>query len=325
QDVRRFLVEQLPPLRRVLRDRPTDVGLLARAAAALLVANPDDGHGRAMLARALEEGSEPGPVGLRAKGETPRERFEATCALALAAARAARPEDAEALLAAAAFQAPDLVRAGGAPTFWWLATGAYGLFGAATEAELRAGDAREQASFGSGVAVLAGGARAGSRFGASAAPAEGHLFVRAEVIYGRPFEASEGPIALTLRSELGELWSDGPEPLPLGESIAFELAVQAERAVSRPIVEIALPTGVVVTDATLAAMNQASAVRRATRRRPGFLRLELEPLAAEALTTLPLPLTFFARGELAGLGMSAYDVDAPGERTTTGPRALSIE
>ncbi|MEO0324327.1 MAG: hypothetical protein AAF447_15300, partial [Myxococcota bacterium] len=326
--VRSFLVRQLPALRRMLREAPSDGGLLARAAAALLVASPGDGHGQAMLERALAEHTEPAAEGRRVRGDTPRERFIATCALALAAHRAGRSEEAMALLRGAAFQAPDLVRAGGPATFWWLAAGAYGVFGATPEAQARAAVAATEAGV-DGVAVATAAADAGRRFAGAvevsggSRGAVGALYVRSEVVYGRPFVAQEGPFTLTLRSARGA--EEGEETVPLGLPLAFELAVQARRAVAHPVVELALPVGAEATEELLAALRRLPVVRHAERRAPGFLRLELTPLGEEVEALVPLPLHFAVRGTVRGLAMSAYDRDAPAERTVGTGRTLRVE
>ena len=276
-----------------------------------------------MLERVWGELTEPAAVGRRVQGETPRERFVATCALALAAQRAGRAEEARALLEAAATRAPDLTRGGGAATFWWLATGAYGVFGGAPAAELRAAGTEVAREADAGLALAA--APAGRRFRAAVdvTTGRGALFVRSEVVYGRPFRAEGGPLGLTLRSGSGA--EAGTETVRLGVPVAFELSIAPRRDVARPVVELALPVGGDATEPLLQALRQLPAVARAERRAPGFLRLELAPLRADVEALVALPLRFTVRGTVRGLAMSGYDRDAPADRTVVTGRALRVE
>ena len=103
----------------------------------------------------------------------------------------------------------------------------------------------------------------------------------------------------------------------------FELEITARAAVSRPVLEVQLPAGVIADDAALRLLGASSAVLRATRRRPGFVRLDLTPMAAETTQTIPLPLTWRSPSTVRGLGAIAYPAGQPYNMTVLAPRALS--
>ncbi len=311
------LAQWLPLLRRVLIDSPAEPTLLARAAAALLLADPRDGHGRAMYAKAIEH--------IDDRRVTPSENrpgleesISATLALAIAAHQMGDSERALDLIAGAAPHAPTFTRRGGEAAFWWLACGSYGALGANTgevEVGVRGGGA-------AGPLVLEGGRGATPldlRPGRSATiriRSESVVFARIEAVYGQPFAAdTDGPLVTTIEGESGGV----------GDVAAFELSVTARRAVNAPVVEIQLPAGVEADAQLLAALQANGAVIEATPRHPGFVRLRLTPLAEDATHTLPLALRWRVGGDVRGLGIVSYPADRPDAMTVLPPRELHLQ
>jgi hypothetical protein len=345
--VSRVLAVDRLQLRRALRARKAEPSLLARAAAALLLADPRDGHGLAMLDLAAADlATHDGGKRVR-PGEARRgddlETLSATLALALAAHQAGRARLSAELLQGAAGGLPVVARAGGEPLFWWLACGAYGALGGASspprEARGAAGGAvagaatggsaegegtvevngrRVAANFDGGVAVVPlANVRAGDRVDVRVRAREGGpaLLGRVEAVYARAFETTRGPaFGLGLRGDVGEA----------GGLAALELTVAARVAVERPVVELQLPTGVRADEALVAALRGARGVRAVEARAPGFLRVTLSRMDAAQEVVLPLPLRWTATGTLSGLAVVAYPASRPGQMTVLGPRRLPI-
>ncbi len=312
-----LLRSRLPSLRRALRDVPGEPSLLARCAAALLLADPRDGHARAMFRR-VRAALEPAPGGLRLAPSPERdgtqESLHATLAAAIAAHQLGEAQVARELLGYAARQAPDIARSGGEAAFWWFAAAAYGAFGDAPRAVEVFVDGRPQSlSLTEGSASIplpAGGERH-----IRAAGGQGPALLRAEAIFARAFAArQDAPLRLALNGEAGAA----------GTLAAVELSVVAQRAVGMPVVDVQLPAGVEPDDALLRRLEASAAVRRAEAREPGFLRLWLAPMAAEAELTIPLTLRWQAVGTVRGLALVAYAADRPDRMTVVPPRTWTI-
>lgn len=317
--VSQTLASWLPQLRRVLRDAPAEPSLLARAAAALLLADPRDGHGRAMFAKALES-LEDGRVVPSEARRTRAEVVSATLALALAAHQVGQTERARSLVRAAASDAPTFTRRGGEPAFWWLACGSYGALGATTEpetptpVEVRAGRTRESIVLASGRGAVELPLSAGARRTVTIRT-DRPIFARVEAVFGRPFARDdEGPLGLSVAGEAGDL----------GEVAAFELTVRAREAVAHPVVLLQLPAGVREDDALLRAIASSGAVRTAVYRHPGFVQLELMPLPEEAEHTFPLPLRWRVGGQVRGMAIVAHPADRPDAMTVLPPRRVDL-
>lgn len=319
----RLLAQLRPALRRAIHLVPEEPSLLARAAAALLLADPRDGHGRAMLERVeqhLEE-VEGGallvvPSEARAGGT---EALSATLALALAAHQAGRGELADRLLRGALTQENVVTRTGGELTFWHLAAAAYGVMGTGTPERVTVSvDGDERAvDLSEGYAVVPFEARAGRSSSVTVERIGGPgLLVRAEVVMGRSFTGDEeGPLALELLGEPGRA----------GRMAALELSVQARGAVEAPVIDLQLPAGVDAEESLLETVRMTAGVRDAEPRRPGFLRIWLEPMADGVQTSIPLPIRWSVRGRLHGLGAMAYPRAEPQAMTVLPPRTLNIE
>lgn len=314
----RFLASALVPLRRTLRDAPDDTLALARAAAALLVASPEDAHGLAMLARI-----EPRVVALgngalvESPGDADRlDVVSATFALAIASHQVGKLEQRDRLLRGAMSEIATLGRAGGEPALWYFAVGAYGLLPSATpRATVRIGGETRDVSLADGRVVLPIALEAGEDVRIRVSTPDGESAIaEIEGAYVVPFVAEEGPLHVTIRGDVGRV----------GRLAAIELGVHANEAVARPVVEISLPPGVVADDALLGTIRRTERVVAAEARRPGFVRITLDALASGAELRIPLPLEHRARGRSTGLAISAYPASSPYRRTIVAPQTIDV-
>lgn len=309
-------------LRRTIHVAPEEPSLLARAAAALLLADPRDGHGRAMLDRALdhlEEGEAGSLVAPSERRDSRVEALTATLALAIAAHQVGRDEIAGELLRGAMASENVLTRIGGELTFWMLAAAAYGAMGTGTPERVTVdtGEGEQVVDLASGRAVIPiEGVRAG-RSRTLTVEREGGpgLLVRAEVVMGRGFESrDQGPLALEIQGDVGDQ----------GELAALELSVTADRPVPSTVLEIQLPSGIDARNQLVDLLTASGTVRRAEPRRPGFIQVHLGPLAEGAVQVIPLPLHWTVSGDLRGLGVIAYPATEPSAMTVLAPRDLPI-
>ena len=309
-------------LRSRLRTERGEPSLLARAAAALLVADPRDGHGLAMLALAaasLEEA--PGGVLVRptdARRVDGTEALSASLALALAAHQAGDTALAQRLLSAATRHAAVATRMRGEPLFWLLACGAYGALGTgdAPRVTVTVDGTRVAARFDKGRAVVAL-PRLGSGNHEIQVDVAGDAAVlaRVEAVFGASFAAQTGgAFALSIAGDVGDA----------GGVAALELTLEAKRAVRRSVVDVQLPAGVRADEALLAALRGAPYVSSADAREPGFIRVVLGSVDNGVRVLLPLPLRFTGSGRLRGLGVVAYPAATPEDMSVLAPRVLSL-
>lgn len=315
-------------LRRAIHAYPEEPALLARAAAALLLADPRDGHGRAMVDRAaarLVETDNGGAL-VATTGARPDalDALVASLALAVAAHQLDREDLARRLIRGAFVHENVLTRAGGEATFWYLAAAAFGAMGTGTpeRVTVSAGGRDEVVDLRGGRAVVGlEGLGAGRTVRVSVERLGGPaLLVRAEVVMGRGFDPepsgdAPAPLALEFQGDVGRL----------GELAALELSITARRAVRQPVLELQLPAGVEAEGQLVEALLGSASVRAAEPREPGFVRVRLAPLAEGASAILPLPLRWTASGTLTGLGVIAYPLSAPDAMTFLEPRPLEIE
>ena len=307
--VAQFVARARVALRRVLAERPDVPALQARAAAALLLTDPRDGHGQAMVAR-LRASEALRPQGLR--GEDPADAFEGTMALALAAHQLGDEALAGRMIRGAGRHAGFAARGRGAALFWWLALDAYGLLGAtAPESVVVEVDGVDhRVTLDGGVGVLDLGHRAvGDVIVESTQP----VFARSETLYGRAFEErAAGPLALDLAGRLGEV----------GDPAGLEVQVTASSEVGTPVVDIQMPASAVMDATFIRSVQSASSVRRVEAREPGFLRVHLIGLRADQAVTFALPFVRVSPSPVRGLGMVAYPAARPGAMTVVAPRSL---
>jgi hypothetical protein len=306
-------------LRRTLRNHPEEPSLLARASAGLLLADPRDAYGLAMLERAAEHLADAPDGGARVvtsermTGGT--ESLAATFALAVAAHQADRPELAERLLRGALGRDHVALRAGGETALWLVASGAYGSFGGdAPRVVVTIDGARHELSLEPGRAVLELAPGAG-RHEVQVEASEGAAFVRVEAALDRPFHVrSGGPLTLSLDGDVGDL----------ATGAALELTLQATAPVEDAVVDLSLPAGVEADEAFRAALA-STGVARVEARDPGFVRVWLGPMAAGTSRTLTLPLHWTVLGSLRGLAAIAYPLGAPEAMSVLAPRVLRVE
>lgn len=303
-------------LRRTLRRYPDEPTILARAAAALLLASPEDAYGRAMFERAAAhlhaEGSGQLVTATAGRAGT-LEEIAASLALAVGAHQLGRDALARSLVAGAMAHDNLVTREGGEALFWWLANGAYGVLGADAGASVRvtAAGHTTEASFDHGIAVVPV-ERASGGVGVTATTSGGAtLLVRAEAAYLTPFDAETGsPLRLALEGDVGA--SEG--------SSALELVVHANEAVAHPVVLLELPAGIDVRDeGLLARFSATGGVIGVEPRRPGFVRIELTALASGTELRIPIALRWTLGGTMHGLAAVAYDADRPDRRTVIAP------
>lgn len=314
-----------------LRTQRSSPALMARSAAALLLADPEDMRGRAMLEIARESLA-PGLRGGAVVREDEQrgngaEEIAATAALAIAARQVGDAELARELALGLAARAPLALELGGEPAFWLLAAAAYGVFGVDHPAEVtvEAESERLAASLAEGVAVveipLPRAGRSSEVVISTSTSSGGNalLLARTRVRYLRPAAASEeGPLRAAIEGDPGRL----------GQSAAWEIRVanSGEERVSRPEILVSLPSAGVLDQEGLAAIREAPSVIRADEPdRRGVVRIQLAPIAGMSEALIPLPIRWIAEGEVSGLAVSAYERDRPWEMSITPARSVTIE
>lgn len=303
------------------REQP---GVLARAAAALLLADPRDSRGLAMLelAKAHTRAGEGGALVLVVgEDEAAREDLAGTAALAIAAQQVDDRALSAALSRSLAARAHLALRAGGEQAFWMLAAGAYGVFGADPPRRVsfeRGGQTRALALVGGVGVVPLSGARAGEEL-ALAIASEGRVLARVDATYARPTVAREsGALRVTLDGDVG--W--------VGETAGLELTLRNASAaeVDAPIAEVALPAGAVLLGSLArerpGAGDGVRAIDEPDAR--GLVRIHFGPLRAGEQRAVSLPIRWEARGQLIGLSVAAYDEARPTQITFLPARELVV-
>ncbi len=314
-------------LRRALRRYPEEPSILARAAAALLLADPRDAYGRAMLDRVrthlavVERGGARGQVVVPSSGrDQPMERLIATLALSVAARQLGEITLAEELLRGVSFDDHVAMRAGGEALFWWLAAGAYGVLlpagdpAAPSDAITVVVDGRTQtATFENGIAIVA-------LDGAGARPsisvrADGPAIVRAESLSFAAFtERRDAAMSLSILGEPGDA----------RHIASLELTVHADAELHAPVLHIQLPAGARADDALLASIRSAPGVIAAEHRTPGLVRVHLISMAAGVDLRIPLPLQWMVRGTVRGLAVVGFEQAVPDRMTILPTRSFTI-
>ncbi|MFK7985225.1 MAG: pre-peptidase C-terminal domain-containing protein [Sandaracinaceae bacterium] len=305
-------------LRRALHAYPEEPSLLARAAGALLLADPRDTFGRAMLERAASHLTDTSDGGARVVPSDDRddviESLSATYALAVAAHQTGDSALAERLVRGALSRDHVALRAGGETAFWRIAAGAYGAMGTDAESVTVRIDGRsEEVSLTSGRGVLPLRPSAGEHEVVVEGGA-GHALVRVEAAVERPFTAREdGPLSLRIDGEAGDA----------GSLAALELTVTANEAVARPVLDIALPAGVTASEGLRASMRSGDVIS-VEARAPGFVRVRLSAMANGTERRVSLPLRWTVYGTLRGLGVVGYPLSRPSAMTVLAPRTLDV-
>lgn len=326
--VAQLVARERAQLRRVLRRTPEDTSILARAAAALLLADAGDAHGRAMVERVrahlerIERGNSHGQrVIPTAARESLRERLTATLAFAVAVRQLGEFDLAQDLVRGAAFDDNLIVASGGELLFWWLAAGAYGAMqGAPSDAAL--GDSLTLQANGRAFTGTLSEGRAVIPLDRGLASSnvhlagEGPLFVRLESLSYTPYsERTDAPLTLAIQGENGDA----------RHTASLELTVHATSEVASPVLLIQLPAGITPDEALLSAIRGSGVVVMVEPRTPGLLRVRLAAMASGTDIRIPLPLRWSVRGTMRGLGVVAYEANSPGRTTVLAPRTITID
>ncbi|MBX7194248.1 MAG: hypothetical protein K1X94_19490 [Sandaracinaceae bacterium] len=325
--VAQLVARERSQLRRGLRRYPEEPSLLARAAAALLLADPRDAYGRAMLDRlrshleVVERGGARGRVVVPSSmRDQPIERLVATLALSVAARQLGETALAEELLRGAAFDDHVVIRAGGEALFWWLAAGAYGVLLPAADGPAPSDSITVVVDGRTLTATLENGFATIPLTGSGARPSvsvrtDGPVVVRGESLsFGSFEERHDAPLTLSIVGEPGDA----------RHVASLELTVHADREVREPVLHVQLPAGARADDALLGAIRSAPGVTSAELRTPGLVRIRLVSLASGTDTRITLPLSWMVRGTVHGLAVVAFEANVPGRMTILPQRAFTI-
>ncbi|MGE0790817.1 MAG: hypothetical protein AB7S26_34400 [Sandaracinaceae bacterium] len=291
--------------------------VMARLAAALLIADPSDSSGAALLERASSRLTEDrfGRRWVPGRSDHPGDVWIGTAALAIAARQAGRTELADQLAASVAARLGALARLGDEGAFWVTATAVYGGFGAdePESVEVRVDGEARTLSLEDGRAELALPASADVEI----APGS-RVVARAEARYLAPVEARDaGAIGVRLEGS----------PTERGRRAGLELVAQnrGERDVAAARLEVTLPGAAACDRACLEALRASDAVARVDDPdRAGVLRVTLAPIPVGVSRRVPLSLRWVAAGRTRGLAVEAYDLEAPSERATIPARTLTV-
>lgn len=308
-------------LRRALFVHRGDPGVLARVAAALLVADPEDGYGIALLERALSSTTERDGARRVTLDDTLAQGSEATgAALALALAAHHVGEDAvrDQLVRGAMQTFGTVARDPDDALLYWFALSAYGALGVGEPEglELNVGGGWQPVTLEQGRAIVDVTLTPGERLRAKVRTTGGAaVYARVETVFGAAFEErDDAPFTLAIAGDVGRL----------GGVAGLVLEVQAgDEAVAQPVVELQLPAGVPDDEALENALAASAAVITAEVRRPGFVRLTLAPLNAEQQHSVPLAFAWTSASAVRGLGAAGYDASHPTRMTVLPPRLLT--
>jgi hypothetical protein len=316
-----FMSSARVALRRALFVHRGDAGVLARVAAALLVADPEDGYGLALLERALGATTERDGARRVTLDELLAQGSEATgagLALALAAHHAGRDAARDELLRGAMQTFGSIARDPDDALLYWFALSAYGALGVGEPEglEVNVGGGWQPVTLEEGRAVVDVNLSPGGRLRAKVRTTGGAVvYARVETVFGAAFEErNDAPFTLSIAGDVGRL----------GGVAGLVLEVQAgEEAVQQPVIELQLPAGVPDDEALEAALAAPAVVLSAEVRRPGFVRLTLAPLNAEQRHSVPLSFVWTSASPVRGLGAAGYEASHPTRMTVLPPRVLT--
>jgi len=325
--VAQLVARQPSQPRRGPRPYPDEPSLLARAAAALLLADPRDAYGRAMVDRVrahlarVERGGRAAQVVVPSAGrDQPLERLIASLALSVAARQLGETALAEDLFRAASLDDHIVLRAGGEALFWWLAAGAFGVLTPPSDGPAPADAVTVVVDGRTLTATLEQGFAVVPLEGAGPRPslsirAEGPIVVRAESLSFSPFEErSDAPMTLSIAGEPGDA----------RHVASLELTVHANAELRSPVLPVQLPAGVAADDALLGAIRSSGGVSDVELRTPGLLRVRLVGLASGTDLRIPLPLAWQVRGTVRGLAVVGWESSDPARMTVLPQRTFTI-
>jgi hypothetical protein len=322
-------------VRSLARGHRNDPGLLARGAAALLLADHRDVRGRTMLALAREH-LVPGFRGGLAvdtttddengedQGRAGVEQLAATAALAIAAHQAGERDLALGLargMAARAHVATDL---GGESLFWVLAARAFGVLGAGDSIAVnveQGGTSRRVVLGAEAVVLPLALPGAGRRTSVRVTPldeSDAVPLVRATARYVRPARAVEaGPLRSAISGDPGFA----------GERAAFAVTISntSGAPVELPVLLVTLPAGARLDAIAREAMTASRGVRSVDEPDArGVVRVRLARLGAAGEVRLPVPLLWTAAGSRRGLTLAAFPADRAWQLSVTPPIEIDV-
>lgn len=282
---------------------------MARAAAALLLADPRDESGLALMQAATAALVD------RDGGRALPGHPSATMALAIAASQAGDIELARALARGGARRSYVAARRGGEHAFWLLAASASGVFGRedSVAAHVVRGGRRTALEPSGGIATLTLDAEDEVDLQLEV-DGGGLSFARVEATYARPEVArQEGPMTLRLEGDVGGA----------SEIAGLELHVRARDAVHEPVVAIALPAAAVLDREALASIEGVLRVDEPDRR--GLVHFHLAALAEGERRILAIPLRWLGSGTRHGLSVGAWNAARPWAISALPARELVVE
>lgn len=316
-----FMSSARTSLRRALFVHRGDAGVMARVAAALLIADPEDGYGLTLLDQAVASSTVRGGarrVQVDDALASGSEETGATLALALAAHHAGREGLRDELLHGALQTFASVARDPDDALLYWFALSAYGALGVGEPEglEVHVGHGWQPVTLEQGRATIDVSLRPGDRLRARVRTRGGAaVYARVETVFGARFEArDDAPLRLALEGDVGRVGGVS--------GLVLQVAAGSE-AVAQPIVELQLPAGVSADEALEAALAGPAIVLSAEVRRPGFVRLTLAPLNAEQVHNVPLTFRWASPSTVQGLGAVGYELSHPTRMTVLPPRALT--
>lgn len=286
----------------------------AEIAAALLLVDPRDGHGRAFYARLVASLDETDHLPVP-EGERRGSRADTASLFALSLA-AHQLGDIDARSRFARLGLRDVTHPReleDAALFWYLASSVHGALGTPVEgASLVVAGGEETLSWGEASYVerpLA--ATNGARVALEVADG---VLARVEARYFRSLGASnDGPVSVSLVGDSGGA----------GRSAALELELAARIAVDDLVVEFALPAPAEA-DELVSQLRESGALERIEERSGGVLRMRVRALANGETVRIPLSWRWLASGTARGASAVAYSASRPELRTVLEERAFVI-
>jgi hypothetical protein len=294
--------------------------LLARAAAALLLLDPNDVRGRAMydLARraTVADGARGALVGAGAGRARIEEVLAASAAMAVAAQLRGDLALAGRLGSSVASRGHLAMRAGGEVAFWLLADAAFGVFGAdpVSIARVTVDGRGRTVAMTDGHAVMDMPSDAQTIVAQPVGSPDASLFARWERVYERPAVArADGPVSLDLRGDVGFA----------GERSAMELSITGTADASAVAVEVRLPAGATLEPTELARLA-TGAVTSARLLDGGLVRLVVRSINRGQTVRVPLAVRWDGRGDVTGFGAVAYAASRPTQMSVLPARVCAV-
>ncbi len=300
---------------RTEKSRPT---VMARLAAGLLLADPEDMPGRELFDRATKKLGDGKHGGLTLSGEDGSEidGWIGTVALAIAARQLGERKILAKLVGSIAPRSYLAMRGGVEPAFWLLAASAYGIFGIekSTGGSVAINGKRHNLRFVNGLARFSLPNKSTKVVLNSAFP----VLARLEARYIRPVNALS---ASSLRARIGG------EVGHSGDTAALEIVVKnsSDKTVKHPVVEVILPSAAALSEPALDAIRSAAGVSRVEAPdRAGLLRIHLTALGAKRDLRVSLPVQWIGEGKVRGLAVTTYNASTPWLISSTPGRTIHL-